>query len=105
MGFTENYSTDEPARTEVDSWKGPVLLEFGADWCPICQALQPDLRKIVDEHPDLRHVKIMDGKGRPLGRTFKVKLWPNLVLLKDGEVVEQLARPRAEEVRAMLAGV
>jgi hypothetical protein len=22
----------EPTREEVNNWKGPVLLEFGADW-------------------------------------------------------------------------
>jgi len=103
MGYTANYASEEPARTELDGWSGTVLLEFGTAWCGHCQALQPELQAIMAEHPEVRHVKIEDGKGKPLGRAFKVKLWPNLVLLKDGRVLEQLARPRPDEVRAMLA--
>ena len=37
--------------------------------------------------------------GRPLGRSFRVRLWPNLVFLKDGVVVRQLARPTAADLR------
>lgn len=32
MAYTESFSWDEPARAEVDSWRGPVLLEFGTPW-------------------------------------------------------------------------
>ena len=45
------------------------------------------------------HVKVEDGPGRPLGRSFRVRLWPNLVFLKDGHVVRQLARPAASDLR------
>ena len=41
------------------------------------------------------HVKVEDGPGRRLGRSFKVKLWPTLVFLRDGVEVERLARPQA----------
>jgi len=49
--------------------------------------------------PEVRHLKIEDGKGKPLGRSFRVKLWPNLVFMLDGQVVRQFARPGTEEVR------
>ena len=53
----------------------------------------------------MRHIKVEDGPGRPLGRSFRVKIWPNLVFLRDGEVVQQLARPAVEEVRAGLEAI
>lgn len=56
----------------------------------------------LGSHPEIRHVKIEDGKGKPLGRSFRVKLWPNLVFLRDGEVLEQLARPGSAEMRRAL---
>ena len=31
-----------------------------------------------------------DASGRPLGRSFKVKLWPTLVFLRDGREIERL---------------
>jgi thioredoxin 1 len=53
----------------------------------------------------VRHIKVEDGKGKPLGRSFRVKLWPTLVFLRDGAVVTQLVRPTVEEVRAGLVAV
>jgi thioredoxin 1 len=102
MPYVAQYQTQEPTREEVDELSGPVLLEFGTNWCPICQAIQPQLKAILGEHPQIKHVKVEDGKGRPLGRSFGVKLWPNFVVMKDGQVLRQLARPQAAELQAAL---
>jgi thioredoxin 1 len=88
-----------PSREDIDGGTGLMLLEFGTDWCPICRALAPDVTALVAQHPLVRHVKVEDGPGRKLGRSFRVKLWPNLVFLKDGRVVRQLARPSARELQ------
>jgi thioredoxin 1 len=53
----------------------------------------------------VRHLKVEDGPGRPLGRSFQVRLWPNLVFLKDGTVVRQLARPSHQDLRDAFAQV
>jgi thioredoxin 1 len=102
-------ATDEPGRgptrEEIDRTEGPVVLEFGASWCPHCQALAPGLAGLLREYPSIRHIRIEDGPGRPLGRSFRVKLWPNLVFLRDGQVVRQLARPDVGEVRDGLEAI
>jgi thioredoxin 1 len=95
-----SFANPAPTRDEIDRLPGLALVEFGTDWCPHCQALQPQLRELFAQFPQVRHIKIEDGKGRPLGRSFRVKLWPNLVFLRDGIVVSQLARPTPEELRA-----
>jgi thioredoxin 1 len=41
----------------------------------------------------VRHIKVEDGPGRPLGRSFRVKLWPTLVFLREGREVARLVRP------------
>jgi thioredoxin 1 len=86
----------EPSRVEVDSMVGLVVLEFGASWCPICQGARPLIDHALAEHPGVRHVWIEDGKGQPLGRSFRVKLWPTLVFLRDGTEVARVVRPTNE---------
>ncbi len=95
----------EPTREEIDQSEGPILLEFGASWCPHCQALAPKLAGILGDYPEIRHIKVEDGPGRLLGRSFRVKIWPNLVFLRDGQVVKQLARPDADEVAEGLRAI
>jgi thioredoxin 1 len=102
------YAVDmsELSREQVDATSGPLVLEFGASWCGYCQAARSDIDRALAEHPGVRHVWIEDGKGKRLGRTFAVKLWPTLVMLRDGHVVARVVRPRnADEVRAALAAL
>jgi thioredoxin 1 len=87
------YTENAPTREEVDTLPGATVLEFGTNWCGYCSAAQPHISKAMAEHPGLRHLKIEDGKGRPLGRSFQVKLWPTLIFMKDGAEVARVVRP------------
>jgi thioredoxin 1 len=99
-----SYTPAAPTRAELDALPGVTLLEFGTDWCGHCQAARPLVAAVLAEHPSLRHLQLEDGKGRPLGRSFAVKLWPTLICLRDGEEVGRLVRPdSAAAVRALLA--
>lgn len=88
------YADKEPARAEVDQLAGATLLEFGTPWCGWCRGAQPLIAQALAAHPDVRHLKVEDGSGRPLGRSFRVKLWPTLVFLRDGQEVARLVRPQ-----------
>ena len=84
---------NEPTRQEVDALPGPTVLEFGATWRGYCRAAQADIAAVMKNHPAVRHIRIEDGKGRPLGRSFRVKLWPTLVYLETGGEKGRAARP------------
>jgi len=91
------YSSDEPSRAEVDALAGDTVLEFGANWCGICRSAQRAVGEALGaaaERGPLRHLRIEDGPGRPLGRSFGIKLWPTLVVLQDGREVARVVRPR-----------
>lgn len=91
------YSDSAPTRAEVDALPGATILEFGTDWCGFCAAARPHIEQALKDirasHADLRHLKIEDGPGRPLGRSFQVKLWPTLIFMKDGVEVARVVRP------------
>lgn len=93
LGFNPEYSDAEPSIEQIHALTGSALLEFGAPWCGHCQAARPSIEQALAEHPSLMHIKVYDNKGKPLGRAFKVKLWPTLILLQDGKEVERIVRP------------
>lgn len=103
MPIDRNYDKPEPARDEVDEWTGPAVLEFGASWCGFCQGAQDDIAAALGDFPEVRHVKVGDGPGKPLGRSYRVKLWPTLIFLRDGREVARAVRPEDEDdIRAGL---
>jgi thioredoxin 1 len=100
------YEDPGPARDAVDALVGPTILEFGADWCGYCQGAQPAIAAALSAFPAIKHVKVADGKGKPLGRSFAVKLWPTLIFLKDGKEVARAVRPDgADAVRPGLEAI
>jgi thioredoxin 1 len=96
--------TEAPSRDELDALRGLTVLEFGTDWCGHCRAAQPAVAQALAQHTGWQHLKVEDGAGRALGRSFRVKLWPTLVFLRDGQEVSRLVRPTtAQEVNTALA--
>lgn len=93
MAMNHVYADVEPSRAEIEVMAGPVMIEFGAPWCGYCQAAQPLIAGAIAHHPQVRHIKIEDGKARRLGRSFRVKLWPTLVFMGNGKEIARLVRP------------
>lgn len=103
MTQDNEYAKTAPTRAEVDALNGATVLEFGTDWCGYCQGAQPHIAEGLARAPQINHLKIEDGPGRPLGRSFKVKLWPTLIFLRDGVEVARVVRP--SDARAVEEGV
>jgi thioredoxin 1 len=106
MATQAAYSSTAPSRAELDALRGVTVVEFGTDWCGYCQGAQASIGKALAPHAGLRHLKIEDGPGRPLGRSFKVKLWPTLVVMRDGAEVARVVRPTgAAEIEDALTSI
>ncbi|MBS0499039.1 MAG: thioredoxin family protein [Burkholderiaceae bacterium] len=96
MPYTATFTPETLTRADVDATRGPLVLEFGANWCGWCQGAQPHIASAFAQAGEaVPHVKVEDGPGRPLGRSFRVKLWPTLVFLKDGQELARVVRPQA----------
>ena len=106
MTYTREYLSSDPTPTEVEALTGPAVIEFGNRWCGHCRRAEPLIRQAFGSHPRIRHIKIADASGKRLGRSFRVKLWPTLVFLKNGREIARLVRPsNVEAVLDAMSGV
>lgn len=93
MGLDKTYTANEPSHADIEACEGALLLEFGAPWCGHCMAAEKLLETALRTHPGVRHIRVEDGRGRRLGRSFAVKLWPTLIFLRQGKEMSRLVRP------------
>jgi thioredoxin 1 len=63
------------------------------------------LAALLAKHPEVQYINVEDSRGKPLGRSFRVKLWPTLVFLRDGQVVKLAVRPGLAEIREGLQAI
>lgn len=90
---TARYASNAPSAADVAAMPGPTVLEFGTDWCGHCLAARPFVERALSGAAGVRHLMVEDGPGRALGRSFRVKLWPTLVFLRDGTELARVVRP------------
>ena len=106
MGLNTRFVEIEPPRSEIDLLTEAVVIEFGTDWCAHCIAAQPLIATAFANHAQVRHIRVEDGPGRRLGRSFRVKLWPTLIFLREGREVGRLVRPaNAGEIEQALSQI
>ena len=77
--------TTDTFDAEVLGSEGPVLVDFCADWCGPCHAVAPVLDQIVEEHSDLRLVKVNIDEEQELARRYGVMSIPTMILFEGGE--------------------
>ena len=94
MMSATNYLESDLQRDTADTLQGLVVLQFGTNWCGYCQNAQAVIEPVMASRSDVGRYLIEDGPGRPLGRSYRVKQWPTLVLLRDGQEVGRLVRPQ-----------
>jgi thioredoxin 1 len=102
--MTAPYASTQPSREHVDGLPGAAVVQFGTNACGYCIAAEPLIEQALSARPDVQRLKVEDGSGRALGRSFRVKLWPTLIFLQDGREVARVVRPRSElELQQALA--
>jgi thioredoxin 1 len=76
--------------THVLASTTPVLVEFGAAWCPPCRMLAPILDEVAEERSDHLQVRTLDVDANPVIQgKYRVMSLPTLLLFVNGEPVRQ----------------
>ena len=97
MPSSKPYVESATSLDQVLMSQGVLLLEFGTNWCRHCKAAAEGINKALQTQGHLPHIKEEDGPGKKLGRHFKVKLWPTLILLQDGKELGRVVRPTSQD--------
>jgi thioredoxin 1 len=83
-----NILTDENFDKAVNSTNKFVLVDFFATWCGPCSVLGPILEKLDEQYKDRVVFMKADVDNVPnSAQKFNVEKIPNVVLLKNGKVV------------------
>ena len=88
---------------EVLNSEKPVLLDFFASWCGPCRMVGPILDEIAEEREDIKVCKVDIDEQPELASRFRIMSVPTLMILKDGNIVDQSvgARPK-HQILAMV---
>jgi thioredoxin 1 len=99
--------TSETFDEEVLGSELPVVVDVWAEWCQPCQALEPVLQSIADEHRHQLRVFKLNGDDHPeVIARFGVLGLPTLLVFDGGELVQRIvgAKPKRRLLEE-LAGV
>jgi thioredoxin 1 len=82
---------DSNFESEVLKASEPVLLDFSATWCGPCKQLAPIVEEIAKEYSGRVKVGAVDVEESPdTAVRFRVLSVPTLILIKDGQVRDQI---------------
>jgi thioredoxin 1 len=81
---------------EVESSAKPVLVDFWAEWCPPCRLLAPTFERLAANYGDeISFAKVDVDELPEVASQYGIRSIPTLLLLHEGEVVEEIVGPRS----------
>ena len=81
--------TRDNFQTEVEEFKGTVLVDFWASWCMPCKMLSPVVDEVAEEVTSAKVAKVNVDEQQSLAARFDVMSIPTLIVFKDGKEVRR----------------
>jgi thioredoxin 1 len=89
------YVSDETFASDVSGISEPILLDFTADWCAPCKAMDPVLERVKEKYAGrLRILKVDLDESADTCSQFGVFSIPTLIFFADGEAKHRLGGPQ-----------
>ena len=95
MPYAATHLPQPPTRDAVDALPGTTVLEFGTPWWHHRRRAQPLIKQALKSQ-ETAHITVEDGPGQRMVRSYQVKLWARLVVLKNGQEVARVVRPTTQ---------
>jgi len=96
-----NVVTDNSFQSDVLDFKGVVLVDFWAEWCGPCKALEPIMDSLTEKFSGNEKVKLLRlnvDENPQTQNNYHVLSIPTMILFKDGEVKQTIVGLKPEEV-------
>jgi len=88
--FTREF-TEDNFETDVLGASVPVVVDFWAEWCGPCKMLAPTIDKIAEKYKGKAIVGKLNVDNSPsVAQKYNVRSIPNVLILLNGEVKEQV---------------
>jgi thioredoxin 1 len=83
--------TDDSFSSDVLDADQPVLVDFWAPWCGPCRALTPTINDLAETYAGRVKVGKVNVDDNPeVAQQYGVRSIPTLLIIQDGDVVEQI---------------
>jgi len=83
--------TDDNFDQDVLGSSEPVLVDFGAEWCPPCNAMAPTVEVIASEYAGRAKVGAFDiDSGAARAAALGVTTLPTFIVFRNGQVMKKL---------------
>ncbi len=98
---------DFQAEVLLHSGQRPVVVDFWAEWCVPCKALDPILEKLAAEAAGaFRLAKLNVDENPRLAEEYGVRGIPNVKIFRHGQVVAEFSGVRTEaQIRELLRSI
>lgn len=80
---------------------GPVVVDFGADWCGPCKTMAPIMEQLAQEYKDKAVIATCDVEEcNGITERFSIRNVPTILFFKNGEQVDKLVGAQSKATLA-----